>query len=312
MVREVELTKPKSILNKFWLYIVCILLSTNLVAQDDAQNVSQGDPKTQKWESEKGLLKYKKQEGYKGPNGWHGSSPADMGEDNSGGSFYGSSNRNGGGITYSQQRIQRDRERYQGFDRGGGQGGDLRYDPDVAPPDRYEMDPPDLPTPDADTPDLPSPDIPMSFWKVLLFIIVGALVVFLLYLIIKNYNKSSNERVIVDVEDKWNPEIITKTELELRLEEAMAREDYRECVRIYFTFILKELIRKSWIFWKKEKTNYHYFLEMHSKPNSSVFGECVRIYDLVWYGEYDISRENFEQLKPTLEHYYKSLDPKDE
>jgi len=91
------------------------------------------------------------------------------------------------------------------------------------------------------------------------------------------------------------------------LEEALSRDDFREGVRIYFTFILKELISKGWIQWKKDKTNHHYLLEVNGKPNSDIFRECVRIYDLVWYGEYEIDRKAYEMLQPTLLNYYHSL-----
>ena len=53
-------------------------------------------------------------------------------------------------------------------------------------------------------------------------------------------------------------------------------------------------------------------MEMAGKPNQMVFMECVRIYDLVWYGEYEIDEEIFEMLRPTLQDYYKSLDPVNE
>jgi hypothetical protein len=118
--------------------------------------------------------------------------------------------------------------------------------------------------------------------------------------------------VAIDVENDWNPEVISKTELELRLEAAIADEDYRECVRIYFTFILKELIRKGWIRWKKEKTNHHYVLEMRGRPEFQGFTQSVRIYDLVWYGEYNIDEDIYGLLRPELEAYYKSMDPVEE
>ena len=53
-------------------------------------------------------------------------------------------------------------------------------------------------------------------------------------------------------------------------------------------------------------------MEMAGKPNQLVFMECVRIYDLVWYGEYEIDQEIFEMLRPTLQDYYKTLDPVNE
>ncbi len=264
------------------------------------------------WESEKNYLEYQKQKDYKGPEDWYGSYPADM-QDKDYGAYSGgrrnSSERAYQGIQYSPQKIRQDRQkRYGRFDRGSG---DVPFDPEVERPDPIEL--PEIDTPDIDPPDVDinPPTIPMSFWKVLLFIIIATIVLVVVYLLVKN-RKPSVQKVLVDVEDDWNPEVVTKTELEVRLEAAMEKDNYRECVRIYFTFILKELIRKSWIQWKREKTNYRYLLEMQQKPNVAAFAECIRIYDLVWYGEYAIDEEVFGLLKPTLEAYYKSLDPVDE
>lgn len=269
--------------------------------------LSAQDKKAKTWETEREFLKYQKEEGYKGPNDWYGSSPAEMEREDESGYNNNSSSSSRQGIQYVPQKLRKDRNTKRGFNQGGGSG-TLPSDPKVQPPPpvRYDIDPPDV-----DLPDIDAPNVGGSFWKVLLFILIAALVILILYLIFKNA-KPIDRKVIVDVEDDWNPEIITKTELELRLEAAMAREDYRECVRIYFTFILKELIRKSWIVWKKEKTNHHYVMEMSGKPNQLVFMECVRIYDLVWYGEYEIDEEIFEMLRPTLQDYYKSLDPVNE
>lgn len=266
------------------------------------------DKKAAEWEKEKDYLEYKKKKDYKGPDNWYGSYPSSMKEEDQ----YGSNNNNNvnpysPGIQYSPQQIQRDRQkRYQGYDQGGG-GGDLPFDPEVEKPDPLEV--PDIDAPDIDIPDIDvdAPTISPIVWKVLLFLIIAVVILIVAYQIIKN-RKPSNKKVVVDVENDWNPEVITKTELELKLEEAMARGDYRECVRIYFTFILKELITKGWIIWKKEKTNYHYALEMYKKPNAFEFNECVRIYDLIWYGKYNIDAEVFEMLEPTLKRYYKSIE----
>lgn len=294
------------------LHIVLLFLPLIALSQEESS-----DKKATTWKSEKDYLDYRKTEGYKGPDQWYGSYPAEMdSEDEYTGSGFnqgsGSGSSSGRGIQYSPQQIQRDRqERYQGFDRGGGKG-TLDYDPEVAPPKPVEL-------PDIDAPDVPTPDMDLKtpnvsswgIWKILLFLLLAVAIVLIFYFIFKNA-QPPNKKIIVDVENDWNPEVISKTELELRLEAAMEKGDYRECVRIYFTFILKELIRKSWVNWKREKTNHHYLLEMRKRPNQHVFAECVRIYDLVWYGEYEIDREVFDMLKPTLENYYQSLDPVNE
>jgi hypothetical protein len=297
------------------LHIILLILPLSAMAQDGAGD----DKKSTTWKSEKDFLDYRKTEGYRGPDDWYGSYPAEMdSEEEYTGNGYNPGSGSGAGssrgVQYSPQQIQRDRqERYQGFDRGGGKG-TLDYDPEVAPPKPLEL-------PDIDAPDIPAPDIDLDLdapnvsgwgiWKILLFILLAVAIVLIFYFIFKNA-KPPNKKVLVDVENDWNPEVISKTELELRLEAAMEKGDYRECVRIYFTFILKELIRKSWVHWKRDKTNHHYLQEMRKRPNQHVFVECVRIYDLVWYGEYEIDKEVFEMLLPTLENYYQSLDPVNE
>ena len=182
--------------------------------------------KEEKWKSEKDYLEYKKEDKYKGPKDWYGSYPASMDQDD----VYGTQNNgNNQGIQYSPQQIQRDRkERYQGFERGGGPG-TLPFDPKVESPDPIEM--PDVDVPDVDVPDvdLDPPMISPAVWKFLLFLLIFAAVLTIAYLIIKN-RKPANKRVIIEVENDWNPEVISKTELELRLEEAMAKENYRECI----------------------------------------------------------------------------------
>lgn len=287
------------------LHIALVLFPLVAFAQNSTEKV---------WKEEKEYLKYEKKDKYKGPDDWYGANPSTMNEDD----FFGT----GGGSTgygstqpgrrpkiqYSPQQIQRNRQkRYKGFQRGGSNG-TLKFDPKVKKPDPINT--PDLDAPDIDLPsaDINAPTISPTFWKILLFLLIFAAVIIVAYIILKN-RKPVNKKVIVDVENEWNPEVITKTELELKLEEAIARGDYRECIRIYFTFILKELIKKGWIRWKKEKTNHHYVMEMSRQPNVLVFMECVRIYDLVWYGEYDIDQDIYEILKPELENYYKSLNP---
>lgn len=171
-----------------------------------------------------------------------------------------------------------------------------------------EIEEPDLPDVDIDLPDVDLPDVsvPQSFWKSLLYIILFILALWGAYILIKrmHFDKKIQVKNGIDVENEWNPEVITKSELEQKLELAIANEDYRQCVRVYFTFILKELIKRSWIKWERDKTNHDYINEMVNQSSFKDFAECVRIYDLVWYGDYQIDRKIYQEVQPKLEAYY--------
>jgi hypothetical protein len=78
-------------------------------------------------------------------------------------------------------------------------------------------------------------------------------------------------------------------------------------VRLYFLFAMKELIQRRWIFWKKEKTNIHYIIEMQGRPTAHAFEEVVGIYDLVWYGDYHIDEQAYLRMRVKLDDYYQTL-----
>ena len=120
-------------------YILLVIFPITVSAQDE---------KAKTWENEREYLKYKKEDGYKGPTEWYGATPAEMErEDGFNGSSSNSSSRQG--IQYVPQQTRRDRNRRRGFNQGGGSG-TLPPDPKVAPPAPVQYDPPDLDLPDFD------------------------------------------------------------------------------------------------------------------------------------------------------------------
>lgn len=253
---------------------------------------------------------YEKSKKFKGPDNWNSSYPSDLND------YYDESQQYDHSLPLesivtteelNESRVKRYGSEYS-------DGAIKKPNPGIIPPNPIEL--PDIDLPDIDLPDIDLPDIDLpslgtwEFWKtVLLIIAIGALL-FTLYLILKKI-RPSDSKISVDVEDEWNPTIITKSELELKLEKAIMGNNFRECVRIHFMFILKELITNNSIDWKPEKTNYDYLTEVRKSKGYDGFGECVRIYDLVWYGDYEISLQDYNQLKPALENYYQSLNPKE-
>lgn len=285
--------------NSFRLIVFILsIISAGVMAQDKALERS--------WESQKDAIQYRKKRNYNGPTEWYSSSPAQMekGFDTEGddGSLYVPD-------TYTEEQIQKEREQRYGkkFSEHGGKMKENK----VLPPEPIEIpefDPPEFDPPDIDLPDVDAPDwfVSAGFWKTLLFILLFAVLIIIAYYIIKN-RKPKDVKVLYDLEDDWAPERIEKSELELLLEEAMNNKNYRAAVRIYFMFILKDLSEKNLIKWKKDKTNYHYLLELRSHHIHDDFNSVVRIYDLVWYGDYQIGEAEFSQVQPTLVHCYQKV-----
>jgi hypothetical protein len=143
--------------------------------------------------------------------------------------------------------------------------------------------------------------------EIIAYIVVGGLIIFLVYYFFLHFKGSDSGAKIEVNFDETPPSEIPKSELERRLEAALANEDYREAIRIYFIFIIKDLATKDWIKWEREKTNYSYLMEMRSKPQFELFNEVVSVYDVVWYGNYTISKSLYETVEPKFKQLLKEI-----
>lgn len=146
-----------------------------------------------------------------------------------------------------------------------------------------------------------------TFLTILFIIIVCVAVAFGVYWWIRNRNKTtkliSKETGTLDE----NPTDISLDSLTAQLQLALSTEDYKQAVRIYLLFALKHLLEKQHVFWKKEKTNYHYNLELKGKPVAPYFIRITRVYDAFWYGAQPINQVVFLELQKELESNYNQL-----
>lgn len=249
----------------------------------------------------KKTIEYRKDKKYKGPQEWGNYGPTAI-------RWYDySSNesidQSSAGIENNDAMIKRDRLKRYGYAEG-----EAERAPEVKKPEPLEI--PDIEIPDYDGPDL-IPDVDFSinspnFWRTILIVFIFIAVIIALYFWLKNRIPRRNAPLKSE-ELNWNPQLVSQTELDYLLDLAIKRERYREAIRIYFTAILKELIRLKLIRWKKEKTNHHYQLELTGKSMYESFSKCAGVYELVWYGKYEINQAVFNELKPSLHFFYQQL-----
>ncbi len=287
------------ILSKLLLHIILFSFPGFLFAQGTNSGTSEKKEKQittrEKWNQIREEHGYKQSEKYKGPESDYYQSPTSINESYSSGS--GSPNgttKPYQGTPYSPKDVERGR----GNGQGDGGTGSIQEDPNIEPAESVDI--PEFDAPTGPNVDLNGPNISLSFWKILGIILLVAALAILIYFIIKNRSPRIKTIPFEALVEDLNPAEISKTELELRLEEATATGNYKECVRIYFLFAMKELIQRRWIFWKKEKTNMHYIIEVQGKAISREFEQIVSIYDLVWYGDYTIDANSYQVIEPQL------------
>src|SRR5690554_4299742 len=160
----------------------------------------------------------------------------------------------------------------------------------------------DLDAPKVNPPDYDGPDWDWGDGSLIKFFLISIAILLLVFLIyhffFKNASKPDQKigAYIYDEDNEINPETIQKSKLEIDLDQAIAAEDYRTAIRIYYIMLLKALIERNWIKWAKRKTNSHYSIEMSTQEEATNFNKAVLMYEWSWYGKNLPNKATFERF----------------
>lgn len=135
------------------------------------------------------------------------------------------------------------------------------------------------------------------------YVIVG----FLMFLLIKFFLKvnsnsivsyASNKSVVAITEDE---ELIRNKDLLKLIQQAIDQKNYRLAIRFYYLNTIKQLEDKELITWEQQKTNEDYIKEISKESIKTAFIDLTRLYDFVWYGNFEINENKFEKVTTTFE-----------
>jgi hypothetical protein len=99
-----------------------------------------------------------------------------------------------------------------------------------------------------------------------------------------NYQVIEEEQL--DIEDDWLKKAL----------DAKYRGDLRLAVRYYFLAYLKELTIEKHIEFHKDKSNREYRYEIQEQKTRDEFDVLSRVFDYCWYGDFEISQEQFYKV----------------
>lgn len=144
---------------------------------------------------------------------------------------------------------------------------------------------------------------------------IGAIIIFLLvaYFIFKAvmndegkwiFGKSSDKNIIPVVDIESNLSI---TDFKKLTKEAENSEQYRLAIRYYYLWLLKNLSNAEVIDYDVEKTNSDYYNEISSEDIKKQFSYTSYLYNYIWYGEFDVSHEDFDKAKKAFTNFINSV-----
>lgn len=134
------------------------------------------------------------------------------------------------------------------------------------------------------------------FLKVFYILIFIAVVYFIVRAIMNRegqwiFRKPSDRKIIAarDIENN-----IHATDFHQLVSDAVSGQHYREAVRYYYLWLLKELSGRELIDYDAEKTNSDYLRELENHRLQKDFRYASYLYNYIWYGEFDIDRTQYD------------------
>ncbi|WP_430815830.1 DUF4129 domain-containing protein [Carboxylicivirga sp. RSCT41] len=85
---------------------------------------------------------------------------------------------------------------------------------------------------------------------------------------------------------------------------------YREATRVLFLQSLRSLNRKGFIQWNAYKTDRDYYYELKEDNLKQAFHNIIRHYEFVWYGKFQVTEGEFEQIKNGFTQFINELENK--
>jgi len=140
------------------------------------------------------------------------------------------------------------------------------------------------------------------------------ILIFLVYLLIRFFLKVDSRKLLTGQQNAAKitfteeEHILKNEDINVLIKNAIKQQNYRLAIRYYYLLALKKLSQNHIISWEQQKTNEDYISEIDAIKLKTDFTNITRIYDYVWYGEFDIDVLKFEALKLQFESLNNTLE----
>lgn len=145
----------------------------------------------------------------------------------------------------------------------------------------------------------------MGVGQIVLIVVLAALVVILIFLIVRQIPKSNPN---VKASDDWFAEALEQEggpeqALQKKLQEAIDQREFALALRMLFLQILADLHLSETIAWKKDKTNATYLLELGKNHDDRQFRRVIYLYEFSWFGKAKLNLEQFNDYRKQFDEF---------
>jgi hypothetical protein len=143
----------------------------------------------------------------------------------------------------------------------------------------------------------------LFLFRILPYVLLG----FLIFMLLRFFLKVNSNPIVGkkqaqgEVKISEEEQIIKNENIVALINSAISNGEYRLAIRYYYLLALKHLTVNNRIVWKPQKTNDDYLKELEHTDLKLDFEKITRIYDYIWYGEFEINASRFNTLKTDFE-----------
>jgi hypothetical protein len=134
--------------------------------------------------------------------------------------------------------------------------------------------------------------------KIIGFAIIGFVIFMIVKLILNKEGgwvfSRNTKKINVNTIDEENIHFINFKDV---IASSKLKNEYRIATRYYYLWLLKSLSDRTVIDWDIEKTNTDYLSEIKNTEFKKEFEFLSYIYDYCWYGEFELTQEDFEKAE---------------
>ncbi|MEL6811197.1 MAG: DUF4129 domain-containing protein [Bacteroidota bacterium] len=153
-----------------------------------------------------------------------------------------------------------------------------------------------------------------GFWsfiiKTIPYLIIAGIIVFIIWLFIRLnpgakllQSKEAPQAFFTEEE-----EIVRSKDIHKLIQEALENKDFRLAVRYYYLLILRKLTEGELIAYEFDKTNTDYISEIVSKELNRHFRKVTTLYDYIWYGNFEVTHEDYKKAQVTFNRLEQQID----
>ncbi len=149
------------------------------------------------------------------------------------------------------------------------------------------------------------------FFKIIVWGILGAAVLFAIYVIfnnLKDFKFKTNTKVTAiskEITETINIKDLETVDFGSQIEKCIKEENYRLATRYYYLWVVKTLHEANLITFNIDKTNQDYTKELSKKSifpkeRLSHFMQCTNYYEYLWFGNFNVSETSFFSIENTF------------